>query len=111
MDKYWNLTLQEIKDAIDSYRRVQEKKKKERIEELFLLAEVTANRIGYGFNSKRSTSDLIQPWHAYPTLFENLDEDLEEQQEALELEKYKARMNSHVEAWNRRFREERNNGS
>lgn len=78
---------------------------------MFVLAEVTANRILYGFNSSRNESDLIQPWQAYPDLFEDKSEEMEEQREMIELEKYKAQFNKGVAAWNKRFREEQNNGS
>lgn len=111
VDKYWDLTLQEIKDIIDSCNRMEILKKKDRVLELFVLAEATANRIIYGFNSKHSESDLIQPWNFYPELFEDKSEELEKHREMIELENYKARFNKGVEAWNRRFEREHKNDS
>lgn len=73
---------------------------------MFILAEVTANRILYGFSGKGSESDLIHPWHYYPDLFDDLSEEIEEEREMRELEKYKARFNKGVDAWNRRFEKE-----
>ena len=87
------------------------RRKKERISELFVLGEVTANRIVYGFSSKRSESDLLQPWNYYPDLFEDKSEKIEEQREMRELEQYKARFNRAVASWNKRFEEEHTNDS
>lgn len=109
--EYWDLTLQEIKDIVDSKNRMLRREKKERVMETFVLAEVTANRILYGFNSKRSESDLLQPWQFYPDLFEDMSEDMEEKREMLETAKFKAQMDKRIEAWNKRFREEQKDGS
>ena len=87
---------------------MQKRKKKERIEELFILAEVSANRILNGLNGKSSYSDYVQPYHYYPDLFENLDEVIEQKREEAELERYKADMRARADAWNKRFREKKN---
>ena len=86
-------------------------RKKGRIMELFVLAQVTANRILTGLNSKSSESDLLQPWDFYPDLFEDKSEEIEEQREMMELEKYKAKFNKGVAAWNERFEKEHKDGS
>ena len=108
---YWDLTLQEIEDIIESYGRQKRQNKKERVEELFMVAEVTSNRIISCLNSNASESNLLRPWHFYPDLFEDQSEEIGEQREAAELEKYKARFNKGVAAWNRRFEKEHQDGS
>ena len=97
--------MQEIKDRIDSFERVETRKRKECIQDIFLYADINANRIMNGLNGK-SSSSYIQPWHVYPDLFEDLDEELEKRQEEIELENYKARFNRSVAAWNERFEKE-----
>ncbi len=72
---------------------------------------MTANRVLYGLSPKASESDLLRPWHFYPDLFEDKSEEMEEQREMRELEKYKAQFNRGVEAWNRRFEKEQKNDS
>ena len=87
------------------------KEKKERIEELFVLAEAVANRIAIAFNGKSGDADFAMPWHFYPELFEDKTKELEEQRELAETQKFKAAMDGRVAAWNKRFEEEHKNGS
>lgn len=108
VERYWDLTLIEIKDILDSYERTQKRRKKEKVEELFILAEVTANRILNGLNGKSSYSDYVQPHHYYPDLFENVDELIEKKKEEEELQRYKEDMKARADAWNKRFREMKN---
>ena len=103
--KYWDLTLLEIKDILDSFERTRKREKKEKIEELFILAEVTANRVLNGLNGNNSISDYIQPHHYYPDLFEDMEEEIKKKQEEAELQRYKDDMKARAEAWNKRFRE------
>lgn len=100
--------MQEIYDILRCYERTEKRKKKEHILDLFVVAEVTANRILAGFDSKSSESDLLQPWHFYPELFEDMSKGIEERREMLETERFKAHMEARIEAWNKRFREEHN---
>lgn len=102
VDVYWDLTFQEIYDAIDAYGRRQ----KEVIGRLFVLAEVISNRIGYVFTKKedRNEENLLKPWHFYPTMFEEERTKAEEPDPSddKELQAYNARMIAWAENWNRR---------
>lgn len=109
--EYWDLTLQEIVDIIEAYKRRQTRDKKSRVEEAFVLAEVIANRVGMVFGGKKSDSDVLWPWHFYPDLFEDKSEEIEEKREQIETEMLKIQLNSRVEAWNKRFEEEHKNDS
>lgn len=98
-------------DITEAFHRKKVKEKKDRVLDLFVLAEVTANRIVIGFNSNASDSDLAQPWHYYPSLFEDKTDEIEEQRELRETEMLKTQLNARVAAWNKRFEEEHKNGS
>lgn len=106
VDLYWNLTLQEIVDIIESETR----RRREEIGRLFVLADAISSRVAYFFSDpkKRRESDIVQPWDSYPSLFETAKEaheDRKEQRQDAELEAYKARMATAIEAWNKRFEE------
>lgn len=90
---------------------MERKKQRIRIDELFVQAEVTANRVVYGFNDKRSESDLIKPWDVYPELYDGYAEAEEERQTQMETEMLKAQMDARVALWNARFRKEHEDGS
>lgn len=104
---FWDLTLQEIVDRIESHGRRQ----KEEINRLFVLAEVIANRVGFMFGDKKSRSeeDLLHPWHFYPKLFAEEKDEAEEPDpsEDRELQAYNAKMTLWAENWNRRHRKEK----
>lgn len=106
MDKYWDLTLLEINDILEAYNRRKTKEKKARVDELFVLAGATANRIAVSFSKDAGESDVTMPWDYYPDLFENRSEELEKQRELAETEAIKLMMEGRVAAWNRRFEEE-----
>ena len=109
-DAYWDLTLREVVDIIESG----ERKRKEEISRLFTLADAISSRVGFIFSDpkKRNSSDIIQPWDCYPELFKDEkakaygeDEDEESNIADPELEAYKARMAIGIARWNKRFEE------
>ena len=104
---YWDLTLQEITDIIESHGRRQ----KEEINRLFVLAEVISNRVGIIFSGKKDhdESDLLRPWHFYPDLFKDERATIEEPDpgEDTELQTYNMKMKLWAENWNRRNRKEK----
>lgn len=90
----------EILDVIESRRR----RKRERIEELFVAAEAVANRVGYVFADpkKRSESDLLWPWHIFPDLFSEEAEEKAKRAEEAETAAIKAMMDARVRAMNKK---------
>ena len=102
--EYWDLTLQEIMDIIDTY----EKQNRERIEEAFQAAEAVASRIIYFFSDPKSRREdqILQPWHVYPELYPEaiqMAEEKKEEDERKLLEDQKANMMLIAERWNRKF--------
>lgn len=109
-DAYWDLTLREVVDIIESG----ERKRKDEISRLFTLADAISSRVDFIFSDpkKRNSSDIIQPWDYYPELFKDEkakaygeDEDEESNIADPELEAYKARMAIGIARWNKRFEE------
>lgn len=108
VDSFWDFTLQELVDIIDS----QTRRRKEEIGRLFVLADAISSRVGYFFSDpkKRRPEDILQPWDSYHDLYKNdlAEQEIEAKEEKeidAELEAYKARMAVGIAAWNARFEE------
>lgn len=106
------MTLLEIYDRIDSYRRTSEVKQKERIERLFTLADAVSTRIIYFFEDPkdRREEQILQPWDAYPGLFTNEENKAQETKKDLELERYKAARVKYAQAVHQKLMRQ-NNGN
>ena len=93
-------------DTIESYNRV----KKQKIADMFMHATVIADRIGGQF-SKKSSDDVLHPWHFYPETFS--DERTRYEAAEAERETYliKAQMDARIAALNKKFGKGQNNGS
>ncbi len=102
---YWDLTLMEITDIVESHRRKTERAKKDRVSEMFICAEATANRIGYIFtdSKSRSESDLLWPWDLFPDLFSEEAEEQEKRAAEAETAAIKAIMDARARAVNDKF--------
>lgn len=104
-EKFWDFTLQELIDIIDSYKRRQ----KEVINKIFVLADVISNRIGYLFtpDNKRDNYTLAEPWHYYPDLFEKdkVENEDENPEKDAELQAYNLKMMLWADRWNQRRKE------
>lgn len=87
--EFWNSSLAEIFDAIESYNR----REKSKIQLLFVEAEVIANRLSFLMDHK---TPLLMPWDYYPAVFaeEKAIKDKEE------LENFKARRRDAMDAHN-----------
>lgn len=99
-DLFWSLSPAEIEDMMDSYYRTLEFKEKRKTEQLFLVADVIANRVALLFSSEKDSSAIIQPWHAYPNLFETERRNADELEQQQQLEAYKASMRQRAAAMN-----------
>lgn len=90
-DVFWSLSPAEIDDMIESYYRTFRITEKRKIEQLFLMADAIISRAALLFPNADS-SNILQPWHAYPDLFTAEKEDADEFEEQKQLEAYKAQM-------------------
>ena len=97
---FWSLSPAEIEDMIESYYRALKIAEKRKIEQLFLAAEAIASRVALLFSSEKDSSAILQPWHAYPELFEKEKDSADEYEEQKQLEAYKAAMRQRAAAMN-----------
>lgn len=95
-EMYWQLTLSEMDDIIDSRNRTFEREEKQRIDRLFLLADAISSRISYIFASEENRVEPIRQWDVYPILFKDEKEKHEEAMQNIELEAYKEKRRRHA---------------
>jgi len=81
---------------LDSYERRKRQKRKEQIEDIFVLANLLIP------HSKMTDAPMRMPWEVYPDLFAREQEAYEEQQQAEDLEAYKERRRQYAAEHNRR---------
>lgn len=88
MDQFWDSTLLELSDIIESKARMLRAADKAKAGHIFVLANAISSRIAYFFgDSKSRTEDMIlQPWQAYPEYFKSEEQLLEERKEKQEME-------------------------
>ena len=103
-DVFWQSSVLEIIDMIDAYERRRKEDIRREIDIQFALAEAISSRIAYLFcdEKKRRTSDILQPWTAYPELFEDRSAEIEEQARAQQTATFKNNMTAFAERWNKR---------
>lgn len=95
-ETYWNLTLSEMDDIIDSRNRTIEREEKRRIDRLFLLADAISSRVSYIFSSNENRVEPIRPWDVYPVLFKDEKEMHEKAIQDIEFEAYKEKRRRHA---------------
>lgn len=100
VQEFWNASLAEIMDYIDSFSRREEQSLKKRLSELHFLAKDTAQYVGLmiGGGEGDRASEL---WDYFPDLFEEEKEQTEQLRQKQQLAVYKARMNDFVYRHNR----------
>ena len=88
MDVFWDSTLLEIHDIVESKDRVVKEEEKVKAGHIFVLANAISTRIAYFFSSEKDrTEDMIlQPWEAYPGLFGAEGQLVEERKEKTEMD-------------------------
>lgn len=98
---FWDLSVLEILDLMDSADRVERDRVKRDVLHRFVEAEAISTRIAFFFADaeKRKPEDILQPYDVYPDLFEKEQELAEEKREEAksaredaEIERQKAQM-------------------
>lgn len=109
--EFWNLTLLEIYDRVESYRRTTELKRKEKIDQDFVLASAIATRVIWFFEDPkdRTQDQILEPYDAYPDLFKKEEEKVQANKQKLEIEKHIAAMRAFDAAYQRKKRQEDGN--
>lgn len=106
-DTFWNSSVQEIRDYIESFQRNRRRQIKERTMELFLLAELISERDP--LTDKKKTK-MTMPWDCYPDLFAEEAGQQEQAKTEAEFESYKEKRRMYVREFNARRHPEKEGG-
>ncbi|MDE7436664.1 MAG: hypothetical protein K2N01_12715 [Lachnospiraceae bacterium] len=98
--EFYASSLVEVIAAIESHKR----REKTKIEKIFLLADLYANRLAHSFDPKKVK--LAQPWDVYPDAFAEEQKAHEEAWKQEELERYKEGRRRAMDAHNAKNRRE-----
>lgn len=91
-EEFWNISILEVCDRIDSFRRREEQRQKKTLAGLHFLAKDISQYVGYILSGKKEAKPL-ELWDFFPTMFQDEKAAAEEQRKNRELAEYKARMN------------------
>lgn len=88
-------------DRVESYNRVEKRRRREKILDNFVLAEVTAISTAELLMAEGKPK-LPRPWEYYPELFAEEKEAVEEMEKEKALEEYKEQRRRYIMEFNRR---------
>lgn len=98
---FWDLTVLEIRDMIESYNRVTIQKQKEKIIESYRLSQMIANNVSMLLSKDAKP---LEVWDYAPELFEKEREQVEQARLDQELRLHKERMRMFAESHNRKLK-------
>lgn len=98
-ETFWNLSLIEICDLLESCNRRRIRNAREQLSMLFAAAESTAEHIGCYLNEKNTARRL---WDFFPSLFAEEKEAYEKEQAEERTVKAVAEWKAYAAEWNRR---------
>lgn len=101
IEVFWNSSIDEIVDMINSHIREENRKHKQKVIDDFVIAEVTALNLAALF-SKDKNKKLPKPWDYYKKTFEKEKLEYEAAEEQHQLEEYKEKRREYVEEYNKR---------
>ena len=98
---FWDLTVLEIRDMIESHNRVTIQKQKEKIIESYRLSQMIANNVSLLLSKEAKP---LEVWDYAPELFEKERDQVEQARLAQELRLHKERMRMFAESYNRKMK-------
>jgi hypothetical protein len=98
---FWDLTILEIRDMIESHNRVTIQKQKEKIVESYRLSQMIANNVSLLISKDAKPLDV---WEYAPDLFQEEREQVEKARQEEEMQLHKERMRLFAESHNRRMK-------
>ena len=98
---FWDLTVLEIKDLIESYNRVRIQERKEKIIDSYRLSQMIANNVSLLFSNDAKT---LEVWDYAPELFQEEKEQVEKARQEQEMRLHKERMRAFAESHNRKMK-------
>lgn len=100
IDLFWNSSVNEIIDMLESYGRRKEQERKLKIQDDFIIAEVIALNILAPVAGDKEA--MPHPWDYYPSFFEAEKKSWEENQLKQQMEDYRERRKAYIAEVNRR---------
>lgn len=101
IEAFWNYSLNEIIDILESISREEKRRRKEKIIDAFIIAEVTAMNLAALFSSDEKIK-FPKPWDYYDKIFDEEKEVFKQQELERQLEEYKEKRRAYVAEVNRR---------
>ena len=98
---FWDLTVLEIREMIESYNRVRIQKQKDKISESYRLSQMIANNVSLLLSKDAKP---LEVWDYAPELFQDEREQVEKARLAQELRLHQERMRMFAESHNRKFK-------
>lgn len=98
---FWDLTILEIRDMIESHNRVTIQKQKEKIVESYRLSQMIANNVSLLLSKE---AKLLDVWDYAPELFQEERTQVERARQEQETRLHKERMRAFAESHNRKMK-------
>lgn len=98
---FWDLTILEIRDMIESHNRVTIQKQKEKIVESYRLSQMIANNVSLLISKDAKPLDV---WDYAPDLFQEERDQVEKARQQEEMQLHKERMRAFAESHNRKMK-------
>lgn len=98
---FWDLTILEIRDMIESHNRVTIQKQKEKIVESYRLSQMIANNVSLLLSKDAKPLDV---WDYAPELFKDERAQVEKARQEQEMRMHKERMRAFAESHNRKMK-------
>ena len=98
---FWDLTILEIRDMIESHNRVTIQKQKEKIVESYRLSQMIANNVSLLLSKDAKPLDV---WDYAPDLFQEERDQVEKARQQEEMQLHKERMRAFAESHNRKMK-------
>ena len=98
---FWDLTILEIRDMIESHNRVTVQKQKEKIVESYRLSQMIANNVSLLLSKEAKPLDV---WDYAPDLFQEERDQVEKARQQEEIQLHKERMRMFAESHNRKMK-------
>ena len=98
---FWDLTVLEIREMIESYNRVTIQKQKEKIVESYRLSQMIANNVSLLLSKDAKQLEI---WNYAPELFQEEREQVERARQEQEMRMHKERMRMFAESHNRKMK-------
>lgn len=98
---FWDLTILEIRDMIESHNRVTIQRQKEKIVESYRLSQMIANNVSLLLSKEAKPLDV---WDYAPDLFQEERNQVEKARQEQETKMHKERMRAFAESHNRKMK-------